>query len=1032
MKKNIKWKWPLLAIGSVTVFSSLVTLVSCNDNKKTELDKLKEIYGINTSKNSSFIKYDFGLATEPINNLNYIRYKSMDKVLPSLVDSYLKSGPNAQLKSVIPTNQFNFVMMDVIEADQSSNFDDYYKKLNSKLETEDGYGNVLGQWYAVDNFSIVGGLGAPTIGSDVKKSASMYAFRNPKNQNNYMAITGNLNEYKNKWSNGDYVNASDLRDYLEYILDLNTGSQKLDTIVKYSFRAADEFLAAQREYSKLFNTSYKNPWGRRKYIYNSELGRYIQDPNDIPWKSQVSDSNGNPIDLDAIEKIKQAALKFGFYTGQYFLDFSNEEIAKSLHLNPNFNPNLDVQDFILLTKDAKQVQIKLIKNQYVNPYQKFEFNNNQIESKIKTLSYNQFGFTAIFDENKTPDLSYLLFTILSNLYPINRAYVETQGEGIEKYGSDPKKFLTTGPFLIDDIVLGPQGYIDLVKDKDYFDASNTISNKIKILFSTDKNINATFFEDGIISQTFIPANKITGYWSDPLFKQYLNKNQGYGTIAYGFNLDNETNTNGYVQDQDLRNAIYFAIDREDILKYVGWDFSFPVNTWTAYGQYKSFDGKNLEMFFNGLTSNAKNNKTFDLQNYEYVIHLSKAFNFEKTQRKDIAYDLETARYYLDRFKAKHPDLKGITLTFLNNSTDEQKKAGQFLKEKLNAAFNGYINIELKSLPENTFVSFIETGKYDIIYQNYDRIGGNGPSDYIGAFFKRDEIDSLGQKNIAFKDNPVGSFIYADYISNLVLEKLVNPETNKTLTKIEVLTKDINRIRGIIESNSEWINLIQRPGRTKNKLLLTEFSQTKSKEITQILKEKYADNSNLFTNEYVSNLILYISIILNKDSLKLDNISGLTNLKIAKAFNEYIFNKFGIEKIVELTADTRERLNFNQVKQSVSGKQIPDYWRKFIDLSYQRNDETLSEYTSRLNAFFSGNLTNEENSEGWDQAQIYTFIGSIEKIVRDAAPVIPLMEVDTNWEITKVGGVDSLYRFALQYAYDYTKPPRSGLPRRKDG
>lgn len=266
MKKNIKWKWPLLAIGSVTVFSSLATLVSCNDNKKTELDKLKEIYGINTSKNSSFIKYDFGLATEPINNLNYIRYKSMDKVLPSLVDSYLKSGPNAQLKSVIPTNQFNFVMMDVIEADQSSNFDDYYKKLNSKLETEDGYGNVLGQWYAVDNFSIVGGLGAPTIGSDVKKSASMYAFRNPKNQNNYMAITGNLNEYKNKWSNGDYVNASDLRDYLEYILDLNTGSQKLDTIVKYSFRAADEFLAAQREYSKLFNTSYKNPWGRRKYI----------------------------------------------------------------------------------------------------------------------------------------------------------------------------------------------------------------------------------------------------------------------------------------------------------------------------------------------------------------------------------------------------------------------------------------------------------------------------------------------------------------------------------------------------------------------------------------------------------------------------------------------------------------------------------------------------------------------------------------------------------------------------------------------
>lgn len=59
------------------------------------------------------------------------------------------------------------------------------------------------------------------------------------------------------------------------------------------------------------------------------------------------------------------------------------------------------------------------------------------------------------------------------------------------------------------------------------------------------------------------------------------------------------------------------------------------------------------------------------------------------------------------------------------------------------------------------------------------------------------------------------------------------------------------------------------------------------------------------------------------------------------------------------------------------------------------------------------------------------LGSLEKIIRDGAFLVPLMEVDTNWEITRVGGVDSLFRFSLQYAYDYTKPPRPGLPRGKE-
>ena len=38
-----------------------------------------------------------------------------------------------------------------------------------------------------------------------------------------------------------------------------------------------------------------------------------------------------------------------------------------------------------------------------------------------------------------------------------------------------------------------------------------------------------------------------------------------------------------------------------------------------------------------------------------------------------------------------------------------------------------------------------------------------------------------------------------------------------------------------------------------------------------------------------------------------------------------------------------------------------------------------------------------------------------------------MEVDTYWVISRVGGVNSLYKYSLQYAYDVNNPPIKTLP-----
>nr|WP_233742139.1 hypothetical protein [Mycoplasmopsis agalactiae] len=38
-----------------------------------------------------------------------------------------------------------------------------------------------------------------------------------------------------------------------------------------------------------------------------------------------------------------------------------------------------------------------------------------------------------------------------------------------------------------------------------------------------------------------------------------------------------------------------------------------------------------------------------------------------------------------------------------------------------------------------------------------------------------------------------------------------------------------------------------------------------------------------------------------------------------------------------------------------------------------------------------------------------------------------MEVDTYWEISRVGGTESLFTYSLQFAYDTAFPPKKNLP-----
>ncbi|MFL1058471.1 hypothetical protein ACJONP_04125, partial [Mycoplasmopsis synoviae] len=110
----------------------------------------------------------------------------------------------------------------------------------------------------------------------------------------------------------------------------------------------------------------------------------------------------------------------------------------------------------------------------------------------------------------------------------------------------------------------------------------------------------------------------------------------------------------------------------------------------------------------------------------------KNYKIEATNRTDQGYRPEVAKHYMEVFKAKHPGLKQLNLTYIFNSTEEQRNVGLVLKNSLELLFGNFINLELKALPENVYISKVEEGDFDIAYKNFDSFGTEIDS-YVKAF-----------------------------------------------------------------------------------------------------------------------------------------------------------------------------------------------------------------------------------------------------------------------------------------------------------
>ncbi|QJG66775.1 ABC transporter substrate-binding protein [Mycoplasma phocoenae] len=905
--------------------------------------------------------YDLGLATQPINTLNYVKFATADKILPSLVESPLKSAPSPQLRIRLGLPD---IPMGIFGIDETAT------SMESYLSNNDPATKPSTTTYPLEKMGSTTGT-LTSIGSKIQPVSAILT-----PAQSVLSIHARLNNGDSTWSNGDEVNADDYIDFMHYVLDLNTGSQKVVNTLQKKFKASRELVEAQQNYIRKHKKSYQNPFAYPELVKN-KFGTYeynVTDPNYSPWASQ------NPNDEKEVAEIKKHALDLGFYSGRLYWNYSNKDVLAAIPYSPDFNPNDELTVLMLpnpeynndstqpkriatvvrkyLFKDPRQtlstkieeelIKSKTLKNQLENNekhkklpanlldltqkdldeytrdvnllYKGKEVLNNNFILKLDTIDYvtrrvlaiDEYSLRVEYSSYEPTSVGGAYTDLNSTLLPINRKFVESIG-GITQFGLDSDKFLTNGSFNITDLVLGPQGYINLEKNLKYYSSDKTISNKIKIYFSADENINATMFSDKIIAATTIPAVRQLGYWTDPKTRDFMKKSSGYGTIALGFNLDKETNEKSYINDIDLRSAIYYAIDRNAMLNIVGWNSSYPVITFTAFGRASSTFGDPVEAAFahdymytriEEKELDKTKTKHIPLQNYDHLEHSSKEFKFEHVDRTDKAFRLDIARAYMKKFKDKNPNLHSVTLRYISNSTPEQNNAGLALSDFMKKAFGDYLKIETKGLPENVYEEFRTTGEYDLIYRNFDTFGSDSYS-YVIPFFKTDAINKENQKSTGFRNNPTGSWTYEKYFKSL-------------------------------------------------------------------------------------------GYYLENDKIKNDSDAG----------------------------EIRR-------KQLRIGGEDTSVWDKIIELSFKKQNESLNDFEKRYLSFFTGQYTKEEREQKWTERKSFALIAALEKIIRDAAPVVPLMEVDTYWEISRVNGAPSLYSFSLQFAYDVFKPPRKNLPTTKE-
>lgn len=317
------------------------------------------------------------------------------------------------------------------------------------------------------------------------------------------------------------------------------------------------------------------------------------------------------------------------------------------------------------------------------------------------LPADQLGVKALSDyelevtlASPVPYLDALLS--LPPFFPQNEKIITESGD---KYASSSEHMVYNGPFVLSDFDgAGTDTNWTYLKNETYWDQENVTMDKINVDVVKEDATALNLFQDGQTDDIVITGELAQQMADDPAFYSQEMSNTTY----VEFNQSKKE-----FQNENLRKAISYALDRETLVKQVLGDGSIAATGLVP---------KNMS--FNPDTN----------------------ADFVKDSGNHLKYNPEQAQEYWDKAKSEL-GADSLKINLLSSDADSAKKVVEYMQGAIQETLKG-ITVEVSSVPLSVRLDRGNQGDFDLILVGWGA-EYNDPSVFL-ELFTSDNINNSGK------------------------------------------------------------------------------------------------------------------------------------------------------------------------------------------------------------------------------------------------------------------------------------------------
>ena len=386
----------------------------------------------------------------------------------------------------------------------------------------------------------------------------------------------------------------------------------------------------------------------------------------------------------------------------------------------------------------------------------FEGKGDWSKVLIKAPDKNTLEITLDFPVN---DMDFLMSFVGGGVTsPVNQKLYEA-GMNADKtettYGTSFETSATCGPYIIKEWVRD-QNFV-YEKDKNSPMASIYTPDIVKSRVVEDAGTNLQMFEKGEIDEVGLSGANLAKYLEDPRLC-YTDS-----TSIWSMFINSETTTNPVLKDVNFRKALFYAVDRDKIVKNVvksGKPAPYFLST-----VFATTSGQSYRKSSEAIAMTPKNN------------------GFDEKIAKD---------YFAKAYAANGNKLITVEMQYFDTSQN-MKKMSELLEEQIENIFGkDKLDVQLKATPWQTVYDNMEQGKCDIGFGAWSGSPFN-PWSFMNVYTSKygSKIDKL--KNAEFDK------LYERTTKGDLLFK--NKEKHDALVQMEKILYDETQFVPIYESQA---------------------------------------------------------------------------------------------------------------------------------------------------------------------------------------------------------------------------------------